>query len=216
MKRLFEIDENEKRRILEMHENATKNLYLMEQATSKFCFADSMSDGLVKAFSGGNPKEICEKLKTMREFYNGKYYFKPTGENEVGIYTPNGAIYPTLMGFLTYKLDGKGGIKWGYDTAMTKITSPDKATLTYMKTMNLTPQQVLTYIRDFASEKNLDGNLFNEFMSNFLNSNPDAKQGFTNILNEFNRLYQGREDYEKIKKDILDNPNIASLPRTQS
>ena len=31
MKRLFEIDENEKRRILEMHENATKKLYLSEQ-----------------------------------------------------------------------------------------------------------------------------------------------------------------------------------------
>jgi len=31
MKKLFEIDENEKRRILEMHENATKRNYLMEQ-----------------------------------------------------------------------------------------------------------------------------------------------------------------------------------------
>ena len=31
MKRLFEIDENEKKRILEMHENATKRNYLMEQ-----------------------------------------------------------------------------------------------------------------------------------------------------------------------------------------
>jgi hypothetical protein len=31
MRKLFEIDENEKRRILEMHENATKNLYLSEQ-----------------------------------------------------------------------------------------------------------------------------------------------------------------------------------------
>jgi hypothetical protein len=33
MKKLFEIDENEKRRILEMHETATKNLYLSEQPT---------------------------------------------------------------------------------------------------------------------------------------------------------------------------------------
>jgi len=31
MRKLFEIDENEKRRILEMHEKATKNLYLSEQ-----------------------------------------------------------------------------------------------------------------------------------------------------------------------------------------
>ena len=31
MNKLFEIDENEKRRILEMHENATKNLFLNEQ-----------------------------------------------------------------------------------------------------------------------------------------------------------------------------------------
>lgn len=35
MNKLFEIDENEKRRILEMHENATKNLYLMEQPTQQ-------------------------------------------------------------------------------------------------------------------------------------------------------------------------------------
>jgi hypothetical protein len=33
MRKLFEIDENEKRRILEMHEKATKNLYLSEQTT---------------------------------------------------------------------------------------------------------------------------------------------------------------------------------------
>jgi hypothetical protein len=34
MKKLFEIDENEKRRILEMHENATKKLYLSEQTVT--------------------------------------------------------------------------------------------------------------------------------------------------------------------------------------
>ena len=34
MKRLFEIDENEKKRILEMHERATKRNYLSEQETS--------------------------------------------------------------------------------------------------------------------------------------------------------------------------------------
>ena len=184
----------------------------MEQATSKFCFADSMSDGLVKAFSGGKPKETCEKLKTMREFYNGKYYFKPTSEEEVVIYTPSGAIFPVPMGFLRFK----PGNKWGYDTAGTEIVSPDKNTLTFMKTKNLTPEGVLTSIRDFASAHNLDGNMANEFMSNFLNSNPDAKQGFTNIFNQFNRQYQSRGDYQQIKKDILDNPNIASLPRTQS
>lgn len=33
MKKLFEIDENEKKRILEMHENATKRNYLSEQET---------------------------------------------------------------------------------------------------------------------------------------------------------------------------------------
>jgi hypothetical protein len=33
MRKLFEIDENEKRRILEMHERATKNFYLSEQPT---------------------------------------------------------------------------------------------------------------------------------------------------------------------------------------
>jgi hypothetical protein len=35
MKNLFEIDENEKKRILEMHETATKNLYLNEQVTQQ-------------------------------------------------------------------------------------------------------------------------------------------------------------------------------------
>lgn len=34
MRQLFKIDESEKRRILEMHENATKRNYLMEQPTS--------------------------------------------------------------------------------------------------------------------------------------------------------------------------------------
>lgn len=44
MKKLFEIDENEKKRILEMHETATKNLYLNEQGTPQSA-ASTASEG---------------------------------------------------------------------------------------------------------------------------------------------------------------------------
>jgi hypothetical protein len=43
MRQLFKIDESEKKRILEMHENATKKNYLMEQTIAK-CLNDKNSD----------------------------------------------------------------------------------------------------------------------------------------------------------------------------
>jgi len=40
MKQLFNIDESEKRRILEMHENATKKHYLIEQSSTVYTFSN--------------------------------------------------------------------------------------------------------------------------------------------------------------------------------
>lgn len=215
MKKLFEIEENEKKRILEMHENATKRNYLMEQGTSTSCFLETTDPATISVLSNNNIEVLCERLSKDEEFYLGRNYFKPSG-NIVNVYTPNGAIVPSLRGTLKYVADGKGGNKWMYQGGDSKITQPDEKTLTYMKQVGGTPQSVLQELINFASKNGINDVKFNEFMTNFLNSDELAKQGFTNIVNEFNRIYQSRADFEKIKTEILNNDTIANLPKTQS
>ena len=65
MRQLFKIDESEKKRILEMHENATKKNYLMEQTIAK-CLNDkntNLSDFIQKV--GAN--NLCAMLTKVLE-----------------------------------------------------------------------------------------------------------------------------------------------------
>jgi hypothetical protein len=65
MRQLFKIDESEKKRILEMHENATKKNYLMEQTIAK-CLNDknsNLSDFIQKV--GAN--NLCAMLAKVLE-----------------------------------------------------------------------------------------------------------------------------------------------------
>ena len=64
MKQLFKIDESEKRRILEMHENATKRNYLMEQGTSEPAASGTQS-GLREPFTA--PSGVKYKLPAITD-----------------------------------------------------------------------------------------------------------------------------------------------------
>lgn len=79
MRQLFKIDESEKKRILEMHENATKKNYLMEQTIAK-CLSDknsNVSDFIQKV--GAN--NLCAMLTKVLENnvtnnYIGEFIYK--------------------------------------------------------------------------------------------------------------------------------------------
>jgi len=77
MKKLFNITDSEKERILEMHINATKNQYLTEQSSAKVLTADTDSD---KMYNFPNPKGKSHNskfgLQGGPELEN--YYFEST------------------------------------------------------------------------------------------------------------------------------------------
>ena len=77
MKRLFEIDENEKKRILEMHENATKNLYLSEQAGKKTCLTqETIAEYSTFITAMGGDSNLCKILGTSNNPLVGDTYYK--------------------------------------------------------------------------------------------------------------------------------------------
>jgi len=197
MKQLFKIDESEKRRILEMHENATKRNYLMEQGTkpaaSKTCFlpddANQKSTFLSTNLFKDKVNEVCTRLKGSNEFFVGRYYLVPDKKNALTyeVFTIGGegmAILPITK----VKETGNG---WMIDNLMPPqpIVS---ATLQSGKEDTITE-----YLKDLipggrtSLDLELDSNMYGDYLKNFASIDPNFKQvvlkykNFSNYNNEF-------------------------------
>lgn len=108
MKQLFKIDESEKRRILEMHENATKRNYLMEGKMAKCIKDDPTTEGSAsKAIGVLGADNLCSVLgqdpnKDIGQGFYGEFYYigqldppKGNAKNYVTFYTftAQGSVY---------------------------------------------------------------------------------------------------------------------------
>jgi len=122
MRKLFEIDENEKRRILEMHETATKNLYLGEQATQKGGCLDpqTRTERSKEITDLGGESNLCKILGTSNnplvgDSYYGTFYFKgykdKNGIPEVTVYKLNTKFF--LQDVATFRNTNRGWISTG-------------------------------------------------------------------------------------------------------
>ena len=106
MKQLFKIDESEKRRILEMHENATRKNYLMEGNKVK-CIKNDTDGDVSKAIGILNADNLCSVLgqdpnKDIGQGFYGEFYYigqldpaKGNAKNYVTFYTftSTGSVY---------------------------------------------------------------------------------------------------------------------------
>ena len=161
MRQLFKIDESEKKRILEMHENATKKNYLMEQSSNRTCF--SPQDAIMNEMVQKDPN-LCTKLNGNEEFSVGEYYFKETNTGtgkKWNVYQLNADFIP----YLSFDIEGKasstsanktGGNLFVRSESLTRIQAPGADALTYLRENSLTVDNVLTRLINFAKEKNLD------------------------------------------------------------
>ncbi len=70
MRQLFKIDESEKRRILEMHENATKRNYLMEQPTSSPTTPPQQSPEAETEITGEKTIKNLKDDNSLNQFIN--------------------------------------------------------------------------------------------------------------------------------------------------
>jgi len=180
MKRLFEIDETEKRRILEMHETATKNFYLSEQGSQQqTCFNNSVTTEIRSDLSApGTEQVLCETLKGRTDFYTGKYYFKSSGNGFI-VYTPNATLIPSIYGTLKQTSNG-----YMFEDAMNRIEPPLENIVGHIRNMKLSPVEEYNRLKNFAATNRLQPRLFAEFMTSFLNNNQTAKTGLDNWKKE--------------------------------
>lgn len=189
MKQLFKIDESEKRRILEMHENATKRNYLMEQGTkpaaSKTCFlpddANQKSDTYSNNLFKDKVNEVCRGLESYNQFFVGKYYF---------LHIPDTHYYHMLsigsesLGMSYITKVSKTGKGWWMDTAQFMPAAPITANIQSGKEKTITE-----YLKGLipggstSLDLKLDSNMYGDYLKNFASIDPNFKKVVTQYKN---------------------------------
>jgi hypothetical protein len=92
MNKLFEIDKNEKKRILEMHETATKNLYLSEQPTDTQQQNGVQIDGAAYRMNGITDKQTLDLFVNWGSGPDGSVTDKDMQDIEVYLKTGQGVL----------------------------------------------------------------------------------------------------------------------------
>ena len=206
MKQLFKIEESEKRRILEMHENATKRNYLMEQGTQQNCFRQEDQTKIATMFDN-KVSELCSNLNNTEEFYLGKYYLKPVDRNDSdtkknwNVYTVGGnGLGITEMGAikLTTSKD-----KWFYEGFNTRNTPTVDTSLRNDLT------QMSEFLTSFLPENqtSFDRTIFKEYLVNLSEIEPEFKETIKNYINTLKSTQGGEVTYQK----ILTSPTITDI-----
>ena len=201
MRQLFKIDESEKKRILEMHERATKKNYLMEQGTDN-CI-DSKSVDKANQLTNNNITEFCNSLRDNQDFGLGLYYYVPT--NAEGKY----------FNFFSVVNDGLGYSELG---SLKKVRPDDKWAIQHdfsyteneINPRNLTPASVFNIfngLKNLAASKNLDPGRFSAYLSNLVNINP----WFKNALITYKNFLSTNSSSTPEQKEILNDPFFRDL-----
>lgn len=201
MRQLFKIDESEKKRILEMHENATKKNYLIEQGTTN-CIED---DSVKKAnqLTNNNITEFCNSLRGNQDFGLGLYYYVPVGAN--GNYFNFFSVVNDGLGYSELGSLRKVGRdnKW-------KIQHDFSYTENEINPRNLTSGSVFNIfkgLKNFAQDKNLNPEKFSEYLSNLVNINP----WFKNALITYKNFLNTNSASTPEQKEILNDPFFRNL-----
>jgi len=104
MKQLFNIDESEKRRILEMHENATKKNYLNEGKIAKCIKDDNTNPSVAKVIGVLGADKLCGVLgtnyaKEIGQGFFGEFYY-------VGVLNPESGNAANRVTISTFSSTG--------------------------------------------------------------------------------------------------------------
>jgi len=201
MRQLFKIDESEKKRILEMHENATKKNYLMEQGTGN-CIANESQDK-AKQLTNNNITEFCNSLRSNQDFGLGLYYYVPyedaQGKKFIFFSVVNDELGYQELGGLKLTTNNKWFIQHDFSYTQNEINP-----------RNLTPSSVFNIfngLKNLASSKNLNPERFTEYLSNLVNINP----WFKNALITYKNFLNTNSASTPEQKKILNDPFFSNL-----
>jgi hypothetical protein len=199
MKKLFEIDNSEKQRILEMHQNATKKNYLSEQNTAKKTQPNpNLYEPSVVGLSQEQLNYIIDNQQRQNTFVfpnNDKLYLtsKYDPENPEGIRV---LIYK-LMGFNDTGIPvGIGVINVGsFNTGTIRYYKIDKGSfdksnlfdVDTVRMSNYTPQEALNSFVTNQVESGgskADPQVFNEYVMSVVGANSTIKEYASKMFNK--------------------------------
>jgi len=207
MKKLFEISSEEKQRILEMHESATKKNYLNEQQTA------SQKQPEIKNF---DLKDVITKWETQKQGVSGSYYWFSETEN-----TGPTAVEGELS---LYALKGDTGSLHRYYDLAYNMGSKTWGQTTYPPSgaVVLSNAEILkTVIIDnpndtysFGNEK-IDQNLYSQYVKQYVTKYPNTPVAKAFKLPSKNIVadkYVRQTDIDSVKK----SPLYVELNATES
>jgi len=217
MKKLFEIDENEKRRILEMHETATKNLYLSEQTNKKTCLTQATIDEHSTFITAmGGDSNLCKILGTSDNPLVGDTYYKyayfhgfaggQAGEKPIVkvLKLDTNFKLTEIAEFQNIKSVGgwftSGGIN---QSALTAIIPKDG------KINDMAAYVVLNFIEIDATEFGLDSTKYLEYLVHMVNTYPVYKKTLEYVVN-FSKTASSEGIRKKIQES-MSKPIVSQL-----
>ena len=216
MKKLFEIDENEKKRILEMHENATKNLYLSEQTAPKGgCVSKETISSYSKEIAAmGGESTLCKVLGTgdnplVGDSYYGSFYLQgykdKNGVPEVRVFKLNTKFQLQDVG--SFRHTNQGWIITGtFDIMPTTSVIPKDG-----KIDGFSSSDILNGIENTANSRGLDSTKYLDFLKSVL-GNEFYKKTLEYIVN-FSKTATSQPVKDTLTK-MLKTGNTSELVST--
>ena len=177
MKRLFEISSEEKQRILEMHENATKRNYLSEQNAQQKVSLPGQ-DILTQIGKSFNFTDVLAKWRTQNQGISGNYYWFSKHDTETSGALRSASVlslyalqpYGTLYPFFSLSYDSRDK-KWGIQKFSLGNPSPQ----------NLAPDVLKEVIINNPTKNDyqplsiqIDKVLYEQFVKSYVTNNPDS------------------------------------------
>jgi len=231
MRQLFKIDESEKKRILEMHERATRKNYLMEGKSVPCLKDDAKNQGVIDRIVGlmGGADKLCAVLgtgkkggKNVGQGFIGEFYYK-------AIDNPNSYNAINAVKFYTLSTGGNmvsifdiginaNDTEWAaFNVAYSMMSynpSNDPRLYEEVKTDNspakLKSVDRLTAIADAATNQGLDPTKFVEYLVNLIN-NPPAEPAKSEMVKLAIQNLKSVKQKEGVGNKILDNPIISAV-----
>jgi hypothetical protein len=178
MKRLFEISSEEKQRILEMHETATKKNYLSEQVAQQTTKYPAPSNSVVAEFTKFgkiNLNDIVSKFKKQEQGFSGDFYWFAGSDNKGYGSGDMFYLYRLIGGFLM----DSGTVYYNPTNGWFVRDKPQE----YAKTIPPVSEVLQNLVGNVNSErtygmgtdlKKINNTTYIEYLKNYITTNPNS------------------------------------------
>jgi hypothetical protein len=176
MKRLFEISLEEKQRILEMHESATKKNYLSEQTAQQKVPVPGQ-DILTQIGKSFNITDVLSKWKTQNQGFSGNYYWVSKHNDDASGAISSASVlslyafqpYGTLYQFFSLNYSNQTK-KWAIQKYDLGNPSPQNLAADVLKNVVIFNPTELYGVRRIP----IENRTYDTFVKTYVTNNPDS------------------------------------------